>query len=110
MNKITTISTCGRCGIEDRREGAIISDPPQGWATASLVRRLKESHSVYDSTPQMARLFDDALCPPCQDAVMAVLKPGHHICPCGQESCVCSCADECVPPCPFAKEEAPDAV
>ena len=75
MNKITTISTCGRCGIEDRREGAIISDPPQGWATASLVRRLKESHSVYDSTPQMARLFDDALCPPCQDAVLAVLKP-----------------------------------
>lgn len=70
MNKVTTTSTCGRCGAQKVRSGAHISDPPEGWATASLVRRLNGLSIVFHDA-----LFDDALCPPCQDAVLAVLKP-----------------------------------
>ncbi len=57
MNKVTTTSTCGRCGTTVVREGDLSYERPKGWVIADVGK------------------FQDFLCPPCQDAVLAVLKP-----------------------------------
>ena len=67
VNKVTTISTCGRCGAVEVQEGAHGSAPPDGWATGRVTRHVRFEGLI--------TLFDDALCPACQDAVMAGLKP-----------------------------------
>ena len=93
MNKVTTTSTCGRCGATEVRLGSYGDEPPTGWARLVLG----------------GYLFKDDLCPPCQDAVMAVLKPGNAICPCGQSECPCSIAGKCLPGCFYGHQvEAPD--
>ena len=65
MNKVTTTSTCGRCGAQETQIGAHGEWAPNGWANCKLLRR---SGGVWDY------LFSDALCPPCQD-ILAVLNP-----------------------------------
>ena len=47
------------------------SDPPVGWAGLNLEREV----TVGGRPDKPFVLFCDALCPPCQDAVMAVLNP-----------------------------------
>lgn len=67
MNKVTTTSTCERCPATVVREGAhdIV---PGGWAVLTLVQR-KPGQFVG------MMMANKTLCPPCQDAVMAVLRP-----------------------------------
>lgn len=49
--------------------GRGVGEPPVDWAAGSLVRRDEGS-----GWTNHTNLFDDHLCPSCQDAVMAVLK------------------------------------
>ena len=65
VNKVTTTSTCGRCGVPEVREGALYSTP-DGWARGELIR-WGHGNDTW--------VFNDDLCPACQDAVMAVLEP-----------------------------------
>ena len=100
MNKVTTTSTCGRCRAQEVRSGAHNSDPPDGWATVSLVKQLGKLSAVFDFMDRRAPLFDDTICPPCQNAVLAVLYDHFHgigcICPQG-EPCLSTCpAPDCV--------------
>ena len=62
MNRVTTTSTCGRCRATEVREGDWGASCPKGWA-AIILQRLE------------TYLARDMLCSPCQDAVLAVLKP-----------------------------------
>ena len=71
MNRVTTTSTCGRCGATKVRDGAWLDSSPEGWTWIYLSRKCKAN-----TTSQT--LFSDAICPPCQDAVMAVLKPNDN--------------------------------
>ena len=68
MNKITTTSTCGRCGATEIEEGAHGEWAPNGWSNCKLLRRSGEAWNY---------LFRDDLCPPCQDVVLAVLNECH---------------------------------
>ena len=66
MNKVTTTSTCGRCGVQEKgRKYA-----PIGWAAVDIIRRLMGPKWM-----NRQDLFVGLLCPPCQDAVLAVLRP-----------------------------------
>ena len=92
MNKVTTTSTCERCPATVVREGAhdIV---PGGWAVLTLVQR---------EPGQFVGMMmaNKTLCPACQDAVLAVLKPAKP-CPCnnsGRLPCL-YCGLALNPPC-----------
>jgi len=72
VNKVTTTSTCGRCGRTWVRVGMHGSDLPVGWAGLNLEREV----TVDGHQGKPFVLFCDAICPPCQDAVLEMLKPG----------------------------------
>ena len=103
MNKVTTTSSCGRCGAQDVREGAHPFATPVGWALGLL--------NLKTISPTVETLFDGLICPACQDAVLAVLKPVKPPCSCnGSGRLPCSIAGECLPGCFYGHQaEAPDA-
>ena len=70
MNKVTTTSTCGRCGAQDVREDYSGGSLPEGWMEVALWL----ATSPYDGE----YVYESNLCPSCQDPVMAVLKPNPY--------------------------------
>ena len=66
---VKTITTCGRCGAVDEREGASGFVPPIGWASLHLTRR-DEGSGWTNNT----HLFREDICPACQEIVLKTLE------------------------------------